>query len=95
MEQIQWMQGMTMNMKNICSMHMDKPMMQELMHMSESLHMNCCQMQAHQDVMMMEPMMRALECAIMEMDVHNDKHKMAMKHMMQYMMLMQQRMMQS
>ena len=92
-EKIDWMMGMAENMKNISQSNMDKPMMNEFFDMSMRMQDNLDRMRSmdmpDDMVDIMEQMMRSMEQVMINMDKDSQDHKMAMKYMMSYMIMVQ------
>ncbi|MFO7711067.1 MAG: hypothetical protein R6V53_04865 [Candidatus Woesearchaeota archaeon] len=92
-EKIDWMLGMTENMLNITQARQDIPMVDELYNMAGSMKSNLEMLKERdmdgQYIDLMEQMMRAMEEVMIDMDMESDRQKMIMRHMMNYMIMMQ------
>jgi DNA-binding LytR/AlgR family response regulator len=92
-EKINWMLGMSENMKNITMNYQDRPEMNEVMGMVNEMKANLHVMQ-HVNVDSMfidiaEPMMRSMEQIMMYMNYDDKNQVVMMRYMMHYMIMMQ------
>jgi hypothetical protein len=92
-EKINWMLGMSENMKNIVSNYQNKPEMGEMMSMINEMKANLHVMQhvSVDDMFidMVEPMMRSMEQIMMYMNYEDPNQIVMMRYMMHYMVMMQ------
>ncbi|MGM5488890.1 MAG: hypothetical protein ACQESG_08135 [Nanobdellota archaeon] len=92
-EKIDWMLGMTENMLNITEARQEIPMVGDMCNMAGAMKDNLVQLKERgmddNKVELMEQMMRAMEEVMIDMDMNDARQKMIMKHMMNYMIMMQ------